>query len=132
MSNKTFALIMKNGVKVKTIEELRDNFNLNNAIESFKDGTLIEWLEDRFYDDEAEAIAQIKLDDKNFAKKICAALNVDFDDLEFTIRIKEKREFLKSKTDDENIINNASITVLNQDDLANLVKMDYKKNLSLR
>jgi len=125
MAKKTFALEM-NGVEVKTLEELRENFNLEEAVEYFKSGELVDWLADRFYDDEADAIENISADDKNLSQKICAALDVECDeDLEFTQRVREKKKILAEKTDDENIIDNATTTALNQDDLANLLHMDY-------
>ena len=123
---KTFGLEL-NGVEVKTLEDLRENFNLEQVVEYFKSGELIEWLEDRFYDDEVEALENLSANDKNLSQKICAALNVECDeDLEFTQRIREKKKILAEKTDDENIIDNATITALNQDDLVNLLHMDYQ------
>ena len=125
MAKKTFALEMK-GVEIKTLENLRENFDLEIAVQYFKSGELLDWLEDRFYDDEAEKIENISLDDKNLSQKICAALGVDCDDdVEFIQRVREKKNILSEKTDDENIIDNAATTALNQDDLANLLHMDY-------
>ena len=125
MAKKTFALEMK-GVEIKTLENLRENFDLEKAVEYFKSGELLDWLEDRFYDDEAEKIENISPDDKNLSQKICAALGVDCDDdVEFIQRVREKKNILSEKTDDENIIDNAATTALNQDDLANLLHMDY-------
>ena len=125
MAKKTFALKL-NGIEIKTLEDLRENFNLEQIIEYFKSGKLYYWLEDRFYDDEADAIEKIHADDKNFAQKICIALGAESDeDLEFTQRIREKKKFLEEKTDDENILANVMVTALNQDDLANLLHMDY-------
>lgn len=128
MAKKTFSIILKNDVECKTLEDLRENFDLEKAVEYFKSGELLEWLEDRFYDDEAEAIENISADDKNLSAKLCAALGVECDeDLEFTQRVREKKKILAEKTDDENIIDNATITALNQDDLANLLHLDYPK-----
>ena len=44
-----FALEMKDGVKVRTIEDLRDSFDIEKAISYFLDGKLLEWLQDRYY-----------------------------------------------------------------------------------
>ena len=125
---KTFTLVLKDGVEVKNIEELRENFDLEKIVEYFKSGELVEWLENMFYDDEAEAISEIDSDDKNLTQKICAALDVECDeDLEFTQRIREKKAILTEKTDDQTIIDNATNTALDQKDLAELLHMDYKK-----
>lgn len=122
-----FKLKLKDGVEVSTLEELRDNFDLELVVDYFKKGELIEWLEDRFYDDEADAISEIDANDRNFTAKICAALNVECDDnLEFIQRVREKKSVLSDKTDDETIIDNAVSTALNQEDLATLIQMDYK------
>ena len=126
IQRKTFGLVLKDGVEVKTLEDLRENFDLEKAVEYFKSGELLEWLEDRFYDDEAEKIENISPNDKNLSQKICAALDVECDeDVEFIQRVREKKKILAEKTDDENIIDNATTTALNQDDLANLLHLDY-------
>lgn len=124
---KIFPLILKDGVEVRTLEELRENFDLENIVGYFKNGELLTWLEDRFYDDEAEIIADIDKDDTNAAAKICAALDVECDDdLDFIKRLREKKSLLAEMTDDENIIDNAAATALNQEDLATLIQIDYK------
>ena len=125
---KTFTLVLKDGVEVKNIEELRENFDLEKIVEYFKSGELVEWLENMFYDDEAEAISEIDSDDKNLTQKICAALDVECDeDLEFTQRIREKKAILTEKTDDQTIIDNATNTALDQKAAYGL-----QKDLSLR
>ncbi len=122
-----FKLKLKDGVEVATLEELRENFDLELVVEYFKNGDLLTWLEDRFYDDEADAISEIDANDRNLTAKICAALNVECDDnLEFIQRVREKKSILSEKTDDETIIDNAVSTALNQEDLAALIQMDYK------
>ena len=121
-----FPLVL-NGVEVRTLEELRGNFDLEGVADYFHSGELLTWLENRFYDDEADAIANIDADDKNLTAKICAALDVECDtDLDFTRRLREKKALLAEMTDDENIIGNAAATALNQEDLATLIQMDYK------
>lgn len=122
-----FKLKLKDGVEVSTLEELRENFDLERVVEYFKSGDLLTWLEDRFYDDEADAISETDASDRNLTAKICAALNVECDDnLEFMRRVREKKSILSEKTDDQSIIDNADKTALNQEDLAMLIQMDYK------
>ena len=122
-----FKLKLKDGAEVSTLEELRDNFDLEAIVEYFKRGELLTWLEDRFYDDEADAISEIDAKDRNLTAKLCAALNVECDDnLEFIKRVREKKNYLIERTDDETIIDNAVSTAINQEDLAELIQMDYK------
>ena len=53
-----FPLKMANGTDVRTIEELRTNFDLTTVLGYYADGKLITWLRDRFYDTEADKIEQ--------------------------------------------------------------------------
>ena len=42
-----FALEMKDGIQVRNLEDLRDNFDLEKTVGYFLDGKLITWLNDR-------------------------------------------------------------------------------------
>lgn len=123
---KKFALEM-NGIDVHELNELRRAFDAEAALEYFHSGRLLEWLSDRYYDREASAIRELDADDPNAMQKLCAALGVDYElhfDEEFRARVEEKRSILSSKTDDESIVDNARITALNQEDLADLLDLD--------
>ncbi|MBR2773794.1 MAG: hypothetical protein IKD73_02275 [Selenomonadaceae bacterium] len=121
-----FALRLKDNLEVRTLEELRDNFDLEKAIEYFHSGELLQWLEDRFYDDEADAIRELSGDDSNLSTKLCAALNVECDDnLDFMRRVREKKAYLVEHTDDQTIIDNAAATALDQGDLGELIQLGY-------
>ena len=121
-----FALRLKDNLEVRTLEELRDNFDLEKAVEYFHSGELLQWLEDRFYDDEADAIRELSGDDSNLAAKLCAALNVVCDvNLEFVRRLREKKAYLVEHTDDQTIIDNAAATALDQSDLGELIQLGY-------
>ena len=123
-----FALEMADAVEVRSLEELREHFDLDKVIECFRNGKLLEWLEDRYYDEEAELILAINKDDDHSSEELCKALGVDPDkyvlDPEFIERIKEKKLFLQQKADDTDIIKNAKITALNQEDLADLLDLN--------
>lgn len=125
-----FALEMADGAKVRgSIEELREHFDLEKAVGYFLSGKLAEWLEDRFYEDEAEAIAAIEKDAPDLRERLCAALDVPYEgDSELDIaaleRMNEKKAILRQKTGDEEIISHAAQTALNQEDLADLLEMD--------
>ena len=119
---------MADGIEVRSLEELREYFDLDKVIECFHDGKLLEWLQDRYYDEEAELISAINEDDEHSSEELCKALGVDPDkyvlDPEFIERINEKKLFLQQKTDDTDIIKNAKITALNQEDLADLLDLN--------
>ena len=115
-------LKLKDNFQVRTLEELRQNFNLQNIVSYFKDGLLQKWLEERYYDEEAEKIAAVDKNDADLVQKICLALNVECnEDLDFSHRLKEKKSVLAELTEDEEIIDNAAKIALNQEDLANLI-----------
>ena len=68
-----FALEMKDGAKVRSnLEELRENFDLEKAVGYFLSGKLAEWLEDRYYEEEAEALDAIDKDAPDLREKLCA------------------------------------------------------------
>ena len=120
-----FALEM-NGTKIRTMEELQENFDLDAAVQYLLDGKLLTWLEDRFYEDEAEKIAELDKNAPNMKQQLCEILGVECeDDSEMDVdeleRLNEKKRILKTMTDDEDIIANADKTALDQEDLSNLL-----------
>ena len=125
-----FALEMKDGAKVRnSLEELRENFDLEKAIGYFLSGKLTEWLEDRYYEDEAEALDAIDKDAPDLRARLCEALGVECaDDADLDVgaleRLNEKKAVLRQKTSDESIIANSDKTALTQEDLADLLDMD--------
>jgi len=74
-----FALEMADGVKVRSgLEELREHFDMEKIAGYFLLGKLAEWLEDRFYDEEAEKIRSIDKNAPDFDRQICEVLGVDY------------------------------------------------------
>ncbi|MBR4903171.1 MAG: hypothetical protein IKZ53_00700 [Selenomonadaceae bacterium] len=73
-----FPLKMR-GVDVRNLEDLRKNFELNAAIEYFKNGKLIQWLKARYHDKEVDKISALDENAPDFHEKLCAALGVTFD-----------------------------------------------------
>ncbi len=43
-----FSLEMENGTKIRTLDELRENFSLTKVVEYFDNQKLFHWLEDRY------------------------------------------------------------------------------------
>ena len=111
------------GVEVRTIEDLRKNFDVNAAVEYYNSGKLLKWLEDRYYDDEADKLSELDENAEDFKQQLCEALGVDYDEsTEINERrLKEKQEFLQQFTSDDSIINNAAQTAIHQEDLADLL-----------
>lgn len=120
-----FALDMANGIKVRTLEELRCNFDLEKTIGYYLDGKLVEWLEDRYYDDEATNICNLNSNQQDFNKLLCQVLGAEYAEADIDITVLEavnhKKAQLKQLTSDETIIANAAQTAFTQADLAELL-----------
>ena len=73
-----FALEMSDGTKIRSnIEELREHFDIESIMGYFLSGKLQEWLEDRYYENEANEIAKINKDDNDIRMKVCRILGVE-------------------------------------------------------
>ena len=120
-----FALLMKNGTKVRTLEELRNNFDLEMCISYFIDGKLQKWLEDMYYDDEAQALQTLdvtQLDIPAFCRILGVSDQPDMAvDVQTICQKNEKLDALKQLTDDEGILSHADETAFSQDDLEALL-----------
>lgn len=116
-----FALEMKDGVKVRTLEELQDHFDLKTAIGYFLDGKLQKWLEDRYYDEKVEALQQLDPEQPDI-RVICNILEVPYAetvelDIDSIQERNEKLDILKQLTDNEDILANSSKVAFSQDEL---------------
>ena len=119
-----FPLEVKNGVKARTLEELKENFDIEKIVGYFLDGKLLRWLEARYYEDEAEKISQLAKDDTELAKKLSEIFDVKYEqkqvDAEQIMRKKSRLEKLRQFTSDEEIIKNVDLVAFNQEELADL------------
>ncbi|MBE6095111.1 MAG: hypothetical protein E7199_06555 [Schwartzia succinivorans] len=122
----SFGLEMKDGHNVRhDLEELREYFDIVKAIEHFTSGKLVQWLEDNYYDYEAEIIKQLDENAPDFQRQLCETLGIEpaeVDDIELLDverikRTKEKETLLRQKTSDGKIIANAENTAFNRADM---------------
>lgn len=120
-----FALDMGGGKEVRSLEELQEAFDIDRVIGYFQDGSLLTWLDDRYYDEAAEAIDGLSMTDPQFNEKLCAALGVEYKggglDPEDVKILQEKTEKLKKYNPSENVLANACRTAFTQEDLADLL-----------
>lgn len=119
-----FALAMKDGVKVRTLNELREHFDLEKIVAYFLDGKLQKWLKDHYYDEEANALQRIDIENLDVSA-ICEALGVPYADIPLDVdKIQEENkrlEIVKQFTDNEEILSNISNVAFSQGDLERLV-----------
>ncbi len=127
-----FPLKMKNGAEVRTLDELKESFDLESVLGYFTDGKLVTWLSNRYYDDKAKAVLELSADTPDLNAKLCEILEVEYQaeedstDLEYIRRRNEKRKILSQTTADEILIKNIDSVALNQNDLNNCIDMGIK------
>lgn len=129
-----FPLEMKDGVHVRTIEELKENFDIEKAMEYLLDGKLQIWLSDRYYIQEAEEIGKLDVYATDTKSRLYAILGIEIqqgDEKEVDIEAIEKRKErlmkLKQFTDDESIWDKVDTVAFNQEELANLLDEECKE-----
>ncbi|WP_160360590.1 DUF5050 domain-containing protein [Clostridium chromiireducens] len=124
-----FPLEMENGVMVRTLEQLKDDFSLEKVLNYYASGKLITWLNDRYYEDEAMQVEKLNSSSADFKQKLCEIFDVEYiADDEIDMEILEQRNIkiskLKQFTEDESIIKNVDSVAFNQEELADLLDED--------
>ena len=122
-----FPLEMADGAQVRTIDELKEHFDIEKVVGYFTDGRLLNWLKSRYYDEEADKVEQLTKDDRQLHKKLCeifgveSAEDVDPEEIE---RRQKRLNRLKQYTDDREIWNLVDQVAFDQEDLGDLLDED--------
>lgn len=123
-----FLLELEGGAQVATMEELRQNFDLEKIMDYLEDGRLEKWLRDRFYAAEADAIKTLHPDDEDTPEKLCDILGVDYEQFadlaEEIFWRRERLEHLLEITDDEEILQHVDDVAFDQEDLEDILSSD--------
>ena len=122
-----FPLKLADGTEARTLEELKEHFDINSVVAYFSDGKLLTWLQARYYDDEADKVSSLAKDDKDVAKKLCAIFDVESEedvDPEEIARRQERLNRLKQYTDDRDIWERVDQVAFDQEDLGDLLDED--------
>lgn len=124
-----FPLEMENGLKVNTVQELKENFYLPQVMVYFTNGSLVPWLRDRYEEDLANEVDVLQKEDTNVAEKLCNILGVEYDadsvlDMESVAEREHKRNLLKEVTTDQKIIDAVDQVAFSQEDLYDLLNDD--------
>jgi len=129
-----FPLKMANEASVRTLEELRENFNLASVLSYYDNGQLVEWLSDRYYDSEAEQIGILDVSSSSFNEKLCEILGVEYSgeisagvDLSDIATRNERREQLKKFTSDDAILEAVGSVAFTQEELDVLLDEGIKQ-----
>ena len=121
-----FPLEMENGVSVRDLDELKDNFSLARVIGYINDGKLITWLQDRYENELAEEVKKINVEAEDAAKKICELFDVEYDEtaeeeVEKAEERKRKLELLMKFPDRMEYAKYIDLVAFDQDDLYDLL-----------
>jgi len=76
--NIKFPLKMQNGAEVRTLEELRNNFDIESVIGYYANGQLVTWLKNYYYDDIADKIDTLDKNAPDISKQVCEVFGVEY------------------------------------------------------
>ena len=127
-----FPLEMDNGIEVRSIEELRDNFCLARVLAYYKNGKLAVWLRDRYANDLADAIEAVNPSEQNLAKKLSEIFDIPYDEkieieLKKAAEKEERLKRLKQFTQEQSFIDHIDFVAFDQDELYDLLDEDTEK-----
>lgn len=126
-----FPLKLAEDKEVRTLDELREHFDLEKVLEYYKNGKLLTWLEDRYLEGEAEAVRGLDETKPDFQRQLCAVFQVDYTgddvDLEEIERRQERLKRLRSITDNAEFIQSIDLVAFDQEDLADLLDEGQKR-----
>lgn len=73
-----FPLAMADGVQVRTLDELKEHFDLEAVLEYYKSGKLLTWLQDRYLETEAEAIQALDEQAADLPADLCKIFDIEY------------------------------------------------------
>ncbi len=133
-----FGLNMPEKQNIRTMEELKQYFDLKAVLEYYFNNKLTEWLNDRGYASIAEQLNALDREKDDFEENVCkifgeqykaeSAGAVTAEDVEALV---DRKEEIRKYTDDVNILENAGNVAFNQAELNALVKDDNSKTVYL-
>ena len=121
-------LEMADGVKVRTLDELKDNWSLEKVVENYLNGRLATWLNDRYYTELAEqvnALAEVQ-DNTALQKELCRIFDVDFADeedidVDAVNERNRKLDVLRQHTADDAVLKNVDSVAFDQEELGDIL-----------
>lgn len=126
-----FPLEMDNGVEVRSMEELRNNFSLGRVLEYIQNEKLVTWLRDRYENNIADAISELDKSDSELPRKVSAIFDIPYDkkteaDLQQAAERAERIKHLKAFTDEKKFADVIDKVAFDQDELYDL--LDEEEN----
>ena len=124
------------GTTIHSMKELREHFNRDEILAAFTDDHLLLWLQQHYYETEAEQLCMIGSGDNNCFRKICRVFGVNHMDYislseEEKKQQKQKEETVKKVISDtkadENLLKELALIATDQEELAHLIDADEPK-----
>lgn len=118
---------MANGVLVRTLDELKENWDLEKVLNYYLNGKLQTWLTDRYYTELAEEVSALNgiNDNAELQKKLCGIFGIeaeaDLVDMEAVAERNRRLEILRQYTADDVVLKNVDKVAFNQEELADLL-----------
>lgn len=119
---------MKNGVMVRTLEELQENFDAEKLVGYLLSGKLQMWLMDRHYEEQLEKVKAIDTSSNTVLVDVCKAVEIQFDKAKNYIKVdeiakrQEKIKKIRQYTDDKEVIDHIDDVAMNQKELDSMLK----------
>lgn len=79
------------GEKVRTLEQLREHFDIFEGMEYVENGKLVKWLKSRGEDELVETVSALDPQGTDCPKKLCCALGIAFNELKYQQLLQIKR-----------------------------------------
>ena len=123
-------LEMAGGVQVRTIDELKENWDLEKVLNYYLNGKLQTWLADRYYTELADEVAALSgtTDNTELQHNLCNIFGIeikeDLVDVEAVAKRNRKLEILRHYTADDAVLKNVDKVAFNQEELADLLDED--------
>ncbi|MDY4892546.1 MAG: hypothetical protein SO130_03965 [Agathobacter sp.] len=121
-----------NGTTIRSLSDLREHFIPEELLRAHMNHSLVPWLRQHYYDEEADRIENVRMEDPDCLKTLCKILKIT-SELEKHLSeeerqiLQKKRETLSRFTEDDNILSNAACAATNQEELARLLDAGCKQ-----
>lgn len=128
-----FPLKLKNDFPARSLDELKQHFDLDKIVAYFLDGKLLTWLEDRYYDIEATAVRTLEKNDDQLHRKLAEIFGIALSESNYPLDLDEVAERnrrlskLRQYTSDPAVLEQIASVAFNQEDLGDLLKDGVQK-----
>ena len=129
-----FPLKMRDDIEVRTMGELKENWDMEKIVGYFLDGKLTTWLAGRRYEREAAQVELLEKDDKALRQNLSAIFGIEYianesteEDMEAIQAQQERLNKLRQYTTDKEILDTVDCAAFDQDDLWDILDTGAKK-----